>query len=150
MITLERTTSGSTDFKLLAGKLDQELKLIYGSTQEAFDQFNIVDNIATVIVAYIDSNPAGCGCFKTFDNNTVELKRMYVDDQCRGKGIGAAILFELEKWAKELSYASIVLETGTVQIEAVALYKKNGYTVIPNFDRYKGNELSICFKKDLS
>lgn len=149
MIKLERTTSESMDFKLLANKLDQELKLIYGSTQEEFDQFNIVDNIVTVIVAYIDSNPAGCGCFKTFDNNTAELKRMFVDDQFRGKRIGAAILIELEKWAKELSHSSIVLETGTVQTEAVALYKNNGYTVIPNFDPYIGTELSICFKKNL-
>jgi putative acetyltransferase len=150
MIKIVRTTSESKDFKLLARKLDQELKLIYGSTQEEFDQFNIIDNIETVVVAYTDNNPAGCGCFKIFDHNTVELKRMFVDDQFRGKGIGAAILIELENWAKESRYSSIVLETGTIQIEAVELYKKYGYKVISNFDPYKGNELSICFKKNLS
>ena len=149
MTKIERTTSESKDFILLTKKLDQELKLIYGSTQEEFDQFNIIDNIETVIVAYINNTAAGCGCFKTFDKNTAELKRMFVDDQFRGEGIGAAILIELENWAKELGYASIILETGTVQIGAVALYKKYGYTVIPNFDPYIGNELSICFKKNL-
>jgi GNAT superfamily N-acetyltransferase len=149
MTKIERTTSESKDFILLTKKLDQELKLIYGSTQEEFDQFNIIDNIETVIVAYINNTAAGCGCFKAFDKNTVELKRMFVDDQFRGEGIGAAILIELENWAKELGYSSIVLETGTVQIGAVALYKKYGYSVIPNFDPYIGNELSICFKKNL-
>ncbi len=150
MIKLERTTSESVSFKVLTGRLDQELKLIYGSTQEEFDQFNIVDNLRTVVVAYLESHPAGCGCFKRFDNNTVELKRMFVDSTIRGQGIGAAILHELEKWAKELNYSSIVLETGTVQIEAVALYKKHGYKVIENFDPYIGNELSLCFKKILT
>jgi putative acetyltransferase len=149
MIKIERTTSESGDFILLTKKLDQELKLIYGSTQEEFDQFNIIDNIETVIVAYINNSAAGCGCFKTYDKNTAELKRMFVDDQFRGKGIASAILIELENWAKELGYSSIVLETGTVQIGAVAIYKKFGYSVIPNFDPYIGNELSICFKKNL-
>jgi GNAT superfamily N-acetyltransferase len=149
MIKIERTTSESKDFILLTKKLDQELKLIYGSTQEEFDQFNIIDNIETVIVAYIDNTAAGCGCFKTFDENTAELKRMFVDDQFRGNGIGAAILIELENWAKVIGYSSVVLETGTVQIGAVTLYKKYGYSVIPNFDPYIGNGLSICLKKNL-
>jgi GNAT superfamily N-acetyltransferase len=149
MIKIERTTSKSKDFILLTKKLDQELKLIYGSTQEEFDQFNIIDNIETVIVAYKDNTAGGCGCFKTFDKNTAELKRMFVDDQFRGKGIGAAILIELENWVKELGYSSIVLETGTVQVKAIALYKKFGYSVISNFDPYIGNELSICLKKNL-
>jgi putative acetyltransferase len=149
MIKLERTTSKSKDFILLTKKLDQELKLIYGSTQEEFDQFNIIDNIETVVVAYIDNSAAGCGCFKTYDKNTAELKRMFVDDQFREKGIASAILIELEKWAKELGYSSIALETGKVQIGAVAIYKKFGYSVIPNFDPYLGNDLSICFKKNL-
>ena len=54
MIKVVRTNSESKDFKLLTNKLDQELKLIYGSSQDEFDQFNIIDNIKTVIVAYID------------------------------------------------------------------------------------------------
>lgn len=149
MIKTERTTSESKDFILLTKKLDRELKLIYGSSQEEFDQFNIIDYIETVIVAYIDNIAAGCGCFKIFDKSTAEIKRMFVDDQFRGKGIGEAILIELENWAKELGYSSIVLETGTVQIGAVTLYKKHGYSVILNFYPYIGNELSICFKKSL-
>ena len=149
MIKVVRTNSESKDFKLLTNKLDQELKLIYGSSQDEFDQFNIIDNIKTVIVAYIDNMPAGCGCFKPFDSNVVELKRMFVEDKFRGKGLGNTILLELEKWAKELNFSSIILETGTVQKEAITLYKKNGFIVIPNFDPYIGNELSICFQKNI-
>ena len=93
--------------------------------------------------------PAGCGCFKPFDSNVVELKRMFVEDKFRGKGLGNTILLELEKWAKELNFSSIILETGTVQKEAITLYKKNGFIVIPNFDPYIGNELSICFQKNI-
>lgn len=149
MINLERTTSDSNSFNILTNKLDNELKLIYGSGQEEFDQYNIMSNIETVVIAYANNNPVGCGCFKIFDSHTVELKRMFVDAKYRGKGIGAAILTELEKWAKEIKYSSIILETGSVQTEATQLYKKHGYQIIPNFEPYIGNELSVCLKKEL-
>lgn len=149
MIILERTTSDSNSFNVLTKKLDNELTLIYGSSQKEFDQYNIMSNIETVVIAHVNNHPVGCGCFKMIDRNTVELKRMFVDEQFRGKGIGAAILNELEQWAKEIKYSSIILETGSVQTDAIQLYKKHGYQIIPNFDPYTGNELSVCFKKEL-
>ena len=134
---------------MLSEKLDQELKQIYGSSQDEFDQYNVMSGIDTVVIAYVDQQPAGCGCFKKADTVTVELKRMYVDTAWRGKGIGALILKELERWACELRYQSIILETGTIQPDAIRLYEKHGYQVIPNFAPYIGNELSICFKKNI-
>jgi len=149
MIFLKRTSGDSSQFKILTDKLDHELKLIYGSSQDEFDQYNIVYNLNTVVIAYINEIPVGCGCFKKFDSSTAELKRMFVDVNHRGQGIGSAVLLELEKWAKEIKYSSLVLETGTVQQDAINLYQKHGYQIIPNFDPYIGNELSVCFKKIL-
>ena len=149
MIILERTTSDSSQFKILTDKLDHELKLIYGSSQDEFDQYNIMSQLDTVVIAYINETPVGCGCFKKFDTATAELKRMFVGAPYRGQGIGTAVLTELENWAKEIRYSFIVLETGTVQPDAINLYQKHGYHIIPNFDPYIGNELSICFKKSL-
>ena len=149
MLKTIRTTSISPDFIQLTRKLDAALKMIYGSTQEEFDQYNIIQNLDTVVIAYLDEIPAGCGCFKRFDENAAELKRMFVGDEFRGRGIGATILLELETWAGELGYASLILETGTVQTEAVSLYRKFGYSVIPNFDPYIGNDLSVCMQKTI-
>ena len=59
------------------------------------------------------------------------------------------ILNELETWAKELGYEKTVLETVKRQTEAVALYNKSGYKVIPNYGQYIGVDNSICFEKIL-
>jgi GNAT superfamily N-acetyltransferase len=98
-------------------------------------------------VAYQDNVPAGCGAFKIFSENTVEIKRMFVDPQFRGMGIAQLILNELESWAVELGFATTVLETGQKQPEAIQLYHKAGYANIPNYGQYAGIENSICMQK---
>lgn len=134
---------------MLTGKLDAALKQIYGNSQDAFDSYNQVEAIQTVIVVYRNGLPAGCGCFKPFDESRVELKRMYVEPEFRGIGLARQILGELECWARELGFSSMVLETGVLQPQAIALYRKEGYLDIPNFDPYVGNDLSICMEKKL-
>ncbi len=67
----------------------------------------------------------------------------------RGKGIASKILAELEIWATELFYEKCILETGKKQPEAIALYKKNGYNIIPNYGQYAGVENSLCFEKEI-
>ena len=79
----------------------------------------------------------------------MEIKRMYVPENKRGNGIASAILKELEQWALALSYKKCLLETGKKQPEAIELYKKNGYKIIPNFGQYANIENSVCFEKIL-
>jgi len=79
----------------------------------------------------------------------MEMKRMYTVPAFRGKGIATMVLRELEKWAAELSYMKCVLETGKRQPEAIDLYKKNGYKIIPNYGQYIGVENSVCFEKSV-
>jgi putative acetyltransferase len=150
MIILKRTTTDDKSFYELTEYLDKDLRDRYGSTQEEFDQFNMMINLGTVVIAYENNKAIGCGCFKVIANDTVELKRMFVEAGHRGKGIGAAILKELEIWAGDLGFSSIVLETGTLQPEAIQLYHKKGYQNIPNYSPFIGNELSVCMKKSLA
>ena len=151
MIIIKRTDSNDKDFHLLVKKLDKDLQDRYGALQTFYNRFNAIENLPTVVVAYHDEQPVGCGCFKKFDDESVEIKRMYVSNEQRGKGIGAAILSELEKWAVELKVGSMVLETGNNQPEAVHLYGKLGYAVIPNYGQYISmEETSICMKKELN
>ena len=150
MITIKRTNSDDKDFHELVKLLDKDLLDRYGALQDYYSRFNSIQNLPTVVVAYYQEQPVGCGCFKNFDDGSVEIKRMYVSNEQRGKGIGAAILKELEKWAAELKVVTIVLETGDNQPEAVRLYEKMGYLVIPNYGQYSGMETSICMKKELN
>ena len=123
-----RTNSDNPDFKLLTARLDEELCQIYGTKQEDYEEYNRITDLPTVIIAYAHSVPVGCGCFKIQDKNTVELKRMFVEPELRGKGIASALVKELERWALELGYTNMILETGNKQPEAIAMYQKLGYS----------------------
>ena len=150
MLTLLRTNSEHKDFHALVRLLDKDLLDRYGDLQNYYSRFNAIQNLPTEVIAYEDEQPVGCGCFKQFDETSVEVKRMYVTNNQRGKGIGTAILHELEKWAAELNVGNIVLETGNNQPEAVHLYGKMGYAVIPNYGQYSGMETSICMQKEVN
>lgn len=151
MIAIERTNSNDENFNILVKKLDKDLLERYGELQVFYNRYNKIENLETVIVAYTNGTAVGCGCFKKSDETSAEIKRMYVAEGQRGKGIGAAILDELEKWAAELGQNATVLELGNKQPEAIQLYKKQGYAIIPNYGQYIGMEAtSICMKKKLS
>lgn len=150
MVVLKRTDSKDQDFHFLVERLNKDLLERYGELQVFYNQFNKIENIRNVVVAYIDEKPVGCGCFKKFDESSVEIKRMYAAEEQRGKGIGGAVLNELEKWAAELGNEHTVLEMGNNQPEAARLYKGHGYQVIPNYGQYIGMEAtSICMKKSI-
>lgn len=147
MTTLVRTDSDHEDFKYLITFLDRELAERDGDEHAFYAQFNKVDAIKHVVVAYIKNEPVGCGSIKAFDDESVEIKRMYVANPQRRKGVAQEILAELEQWAAELGFEKCVLETGTKQPEAIALYQKLGYTIIPNYGQYAGVENSVCMQK---
>lgn len=149
MMTILRTTASNKDFKVLVTQLDAYLKVTDGDEHAFYNQFNSIEQLQHVIVAYKNSQPVGCGAFKAFDTNTVEVKRMFTLANHRNKGIAASVLKALELWASELNYKYIVLETGIRQVEAVAFYKKNAYTITENYGQYIGVKNSLCFKKEL-
>ncbi len=150
MITIKRTNSDNTDFIELVKQLDKYLAELDGEEHAFYNQLNKIDAIACVVVAYNDSEPVGCGAIKQFDETAMEVKRMYTLPSARGKGFATKILSELEKWATELNYKKCMLETGKRQPDAIALYEKTGYTIIPNYGKYAGVENSVCFQKDLT
>lgn len=147
MISLTRTTSDNPDFKSLVLLLDKELAIRDGDDHAFYSQYNKIVNIKNVVIAYDNGKPVGCGAFKPFETNAVEIKRMYVNEDSRGKRIARRILSELELWAVEIGYDSFVLETGLKQPEAISLYKNMGYEIIPNYGQYQGVENSVCFQK---
>lgn len=149
MIKVTRTNSNNKDFQKLVRELDIDLKIRDGEEHSFYAQFNKIDTIKYVVVAYAEDIPVGCGAIKEYANKTMEIKRMFVRLDKRGQGVASLVLQELEKWSKELGIEKCILETGKKQPEAIQLYKKNNYTIIPNFGQYENVENSICFEKEL-
>jgi putative acetyltransferase len=144
-----RTNSDNKDFQKLVEALDADLKIRDGEDNAFYAQFNKITTIKYAIVAYDGDLPMGCGAIKQYADDTMEVKRMYVLPEKRGHGIASSVLGELEIWAKELNYTRCILETGQKQPEAIALYKKEGYQIIPNYGQYEGIANSVCFEKIL-
>ncbi len=149
MIEVLRTDSGNQDFINLVKHLDADLAERDGMEHSFYAQFNKIDKIKHVVVAYENGKPMGCGAIKEYAPGIMEVKRMYTPPESRGKGVASKVLAELETWAAEMSYEKCILETGKKQPEAIGLYQKNGYTLIPNYGQYAEVENSVCFEKVL-
>lgn len=146
---LVRTEPNDPGFRALVAELDEDLAVRDGDEHAFYDQYNKLDSIPHAIVVMDGKLAVGCGAMRAFDAGAVEIKRMFTAPAHRNKGIGAMILIELERWARELSYQRCVLETGRKQPEAIALYMKSGYHLIPNYGQYIGVDSSVCFEKQL-
>ena len=147
MTIFTRTDSDNCDFKNLVSFLDTDLKTRDGDEHAFYAQFNKIATLRNAIVCYVDDNAIGCGAFRAYDKTKVEIKRMFVLPSYRGHGIGYNILKELELWAAELNYIECILETGKKQPEAIHLYQKAGYSIIPSYGQYLNVENSVCMMK---
>lgn len=145
----QRTTSDDSNFLHLVALLDEDLAIRDGEDHDFYAQFDTLEHINHVVVVYQDQQAVGCGAFKPYDDTTVEIKRMFVHPNYRGRGIASTVLNELENWAKEYHNSKAILETGTNNPNAIQLYRKAGYSVIPNYDQYENVTTSICLGKTL-
>jgi GNAT superfamily N-acetyltransferase len=149
MTNLVRTNSDNSDFRDLVALLDRDLQIRDGDEHSFYAQFNKIDKIRHVVVAYENGEAVGCGTIKEYENGVAEIKRMFVKPEQRGCGIAGSILSELESWADELNFSECILETGWKQREAIRLYQKSGYETIPNYGQYAGVENSVCMRKSV-
>ena len=148
-INIIRTNSDNADFRELVALLDADLAIRDGAEHSFYAQYNKIDKIREVIVAYENETAVGCGAFKEYEPDIAEIKRMYVREENRGRSIAGKVLTELEIWAKESNFTECILETGLKQPEAIRLYQKNGYETIPNYGQYAGVENSVCMRKSI-
>lgn len=87
MIHLLRTDSSNPDFQKLVTLLDAELKVFDGDDHAFYSQYNKIEAIKHVVVAYHNKTPVGCGAIKEYEPGTTEVKRMYVSEDKRGLGL---------------------------------------------------------------
>lgn len=148
-LRLQRTDATHPDFQALVSQLDADLDERYGAQQDFYGQFNALDAIKHVVLAYEGDQAVACGAIKAIDDQAMEVKRMFVQKNRRGRGMATQVLLNLEDWARLLGYQSCILQLADNQAEALALYTRNGYERIPNFGQYIGDEHSICMQKPL-
>lgn len=149
MIKLIRTDSTNPAFIELVKLLDAELHKRDGADHAFYQQFNGIQLLQHVVILFDGEKSIGCGAFKNIEPDVIEVKRMYMLPEYRSKGFASMILDELENWASASGYKTARLETGKRQPEAIALYKRKGYSIIPNYGKYIGIDNSVCFEKTL-
>jgi len=146
--TIERPDSEAA--RNLISELDADLlerypkQFIHGLHPEDIDDPGLV-----FVVARDGVMPVGCGALRRIDSQTAEVKRMFVVPGLRGRGFARQILGFLEGTARKAGYATLRLETGARQHEAVGLYRSVGYSEIACYGEYVGNPFSVCFEKGL-
>lgn len=150
MIRLIRTNSDNTDFRTLVQLLDADLAEKDGDDHAFFKQYNKIDMIRHVVVAYDEDIAVGCGAFKSYNSETAEIKRMFVQPEHRGKGIAGKVLNALEQWAAEEGFTGCILETGKKMTDAIRLYQRKNYQLTENYGQYIGVESSVCMKKQFN
>ena len=148
-VRIERTVESDKEFLGLVRLLDEELAVRDGEEHGFYAQFNKPVGLGGVVVAYLSGHAVGCGAFKCYEGDVAEIKRMFTRSEARGKRIAAAVLKELEAWAAESGFGECILETGHKQPEAIALYLREGYELIPSYGQYAGVENSVCMRKRL-
>jgi GNAT superfamily N-acetyltransferase len=114
------------------------------------DSGDLSDDDGGFAVAMLDDVAVACGGYRTLDDGTAEIKRMYVAQHARGLRIGAAIVAELEAAARRNGMQRLVLESGRRQAPALELYEKFGFRRCPCWGDYAGSTGTICVEKSLS
>ncbi len=149
IVKVVKTTSENPDFVSLIKTFDNYLWERYPELKTNYWGNNVIELNPNVVVIYLEEKPVACGCFKRFDKNTIEIKRMFVSPEARGLGLAQRVLQELELWALEYDYSVSVLETLYKQEEAISLYQKVGYAIVENYGPYLGLDKSVCMKKEI-
>ena len=142
----------SHDAQRLVTALDASLAELYPPEQRFgpnLKAHHLEDGRGTFLVARDDSRAVGCGAIRLLDARTAEIKRMYVEPDQRGKGIGRAVLAGLEAAASQLGARRLVLETGSYSPDALALYRGAGFRQIDCWGEYAASPTSVCMEKQL-
>ena len=147
----EYTDSYNKDFIALCHELDCFLNELVGGEENRSEyiQYNKLDDTLAVVIAYDKDMPVGSASFKRYDDESAEVKRVFVKKEYRGQGISIELMKKLEARAHEKGFKYFILESGEPLVAAMSLYRKFGYKVIPNYGQYVDMEESICMKKEL-
>ncbi|MFF2201547.1 GNAT family N-acetyltransferase [Streptomyces sp. NPDC058145] len=158
-MNIRRVRFDHPDAVKLNDVVQEEYHLRYGDGGDAtvLDAADFDPPRGAYLIAYDERDrPVATGGWRSQDSNgegnedgDAELKRMFVVDGMRGLGLARRILAALEEDARMAGRVRMVLETGTKQPEAIALYASSGYEPCTKFGYYRHYEESLCYAKRL-
>ncbi|HZF25048.1 MAG TPA: GNAT family N-acetyltransferase [Steroidobacteraceae bacterium] len=147
-ITVEPASPRLPEARELIAQLDTYLNSLYPPERNyLLDIESLCSAEVTFFLARCDGAAAGCGAVRRLDASTAEVKRMYVRPQFRGRGIGLAILQALEARVRQIGLRRLLLETGSGQPEALALYERQGYQRRAPYGEYRDEPSSVFMEK---
>jgi len=148
--TFERRPYDDPVVDALVEELQEEYVVRYGSRDGTpVDPGQFAEPAGSFLVARVDGIPVGCVGLRRHDAERVEVKRMFVRAPYRGRGLARALVRASEEEARRLGYRVVLMESGTAQPEAMALYESSGYLPTPGFGYYKDSPLNRCYAKSL-
>ncbi|HVW81248.1 MAG TPA: GNAT family N-acetyltransferase [Mycobacteriales bacterium] len=140
---------GATAQRLVAA-VQAEYVVRYGGPDESpVDPSEFAPPAGVFLVGYVDGVPVATGAFRRHGQADVEIKRMYVVPEMRGRGLSRLMLAALEERARAAGASQVVLETGDKQPEAISLYESSGYERSGSFGHYACRPGSYSFAKKL-
>jgi diacylglycerol O-acyltransferase / wax synthase len=149
-VVLEAVAFDSDLATTLIAEVQQEYVRRYGGQDDSpIDPEEFAPPDGTFLVATSGATAIGCAGMRRHDDGTVEVKRMFVRPEHRRKGHARRLLAAVEENARAQGFRRVVLETGIVQPEAIALYTSAGYRQVEGFGHYKDSPLSRSFARDL-
>jgi ribosomal protein S18 acetylase RimI-like enzyme len=160
-LRIARVDYGHPDALLLIAEVQAEYVVRYGGPDVTpLDPLMFQPPAGSFFVGYLELDgqvrPVASGAWRAHDDvevfgthRTAEIKRMYVAPAARGRGLARTMLAHLEQTAAATGFGAMILETGTAQPEAMALYESSGYTRIPSFGHYKDEPRNRCYGKPL-
>jgi putative acetyltransferase len=151
MIVIEIDSPVSPDAAALLSEFGEDLKRRYTDfSNDGYANFRpseVQQPRSAFLIARSESGAVGCGALRPIDEQTAEIKRLFVRPEARGQGVATQILEKLEAVARDYDYDVIRLETGIRQPEAMALFGSAGFYRIPKYGEYANNPVSACFEK---
>ncbi|HXI95521.1 MAG TPA: GNAT family N-acetyltransferase [Candidatus Acidoferrum sp.] len=151
-ITIAAEPFDSVDARRLIDALDAHLSSRYSPHQRFGPNLKpaqLAPGLGTFVIARVEGRAIGCGAVRLLDSKTVEVKRMYVEPEQRGRGVATEILHRLEDAGRGLGAERAVLETGVYQDEAIGLYRRAGYMQVACWGEYSTSPTSVCYEKRL-
>jgi putative acetyltransferase len=152
VISIAAEPFDSPDARRLIAALDEHLASRYPPEQRFGPNLKpeqLAAGLGTFVIARADGQAVGCGALRKLDEESAEVKRMYVVPEVRGQGVAKNVLEYLEGVGRELGVNRLVLETGIYQAEAIGLYHQAGFEAVRCWGEYAESVTSVCFEKTI-
>ena len=140
------TDGNNQDFQRFYFKTEEYYSKIVGGKKNrtGFIPYNLSESISDVLIAYADGKAVGCAGLKKYSGQDVEIKRVWVEPDWRGKHIATQLMDQIEDKARQMGFKRAILQTRPIMPDAVGLYESRGYVLIDNYPPYDKLEGAIC------